>query len=70
MFAFWGGYYRGGKCSSLRLECDRYIGEWSDGDMSGSGIFAYPDGSSFEGTIARNQPAEGVLREPDGQKYR
>jgi len=38
--------------------------------MSGSGIFAYPDGSSFEGTIARNQPAEGVLREPDGQKYR
>ena len=70
MFAIFGGWGRGGKCSSLRLVCDRYIGEWSEGDMSGSCIFAYPDGTTFEGTIARNQPAEGVLKEPDGQKYR
>ena len=48
----------------------RYIGEWSDGDMSGSGIFTYCNGAVFSGNLARNQPTEGVLIEDDGQQYR
>merc|ERR1719305_418175 len=48
-----------------------YSGEWKEGERSGTGIFHYANGSTFEGSWSRNQKhGAGVFTYEDGAVFK
>ena len=50
--------------------CNRYVGDWSEGLRTGSGVFYYSNGSRYVGEFSNNLKAgHGVYTFPDGRVY-